>query len=59
MLATIIAFYLILGLPAALFIWIVLIASKQHKNKIQNLNRDQSEYLRFFERNTEPSRSQS
>lgn len=59
MVATFIAFYLILGLPAALFIWIVLIASKQHKDKLQNLNRDQADYLWFYERNTEPSRSQS
>jgi hypothetical protein len=59
MVATFIAFYLILGLPAALCIWIVLIASKQHKDELQNLNRDQAEYLRFYERNTEPSSSQS
>lgn len=59
MLATFIGLYLILGLPAALLIWIMLIASKGNENKVQNLKRNRSKYKRFHERNSEPDRVHS
>lgn len=54
MLTTIIGIYLILGLPAALVIWMVLIASKGRKDNLQDLKYDRSKYKRFKERKTEP-----
>ena len=57
MLATIVMIYVILGLPAALLIWVAMIASKQNDDKAQNVKH--SEYKRFHERKTEPSRLHS
>lgn len=54
MLATFIGIYLILGLPAVLVIWVMLVASKGHKDKAQDLKVNRSKYNRFHERNTEP-----
>jgi hypothetical protein len=54
MLTTIIGIYLILGLPAALVIWMVLIASNGRKDNLQDLKYDRSKYKRFHERKTEP-----
>jgi hypothetical protein len=41
-------------LPAALVIWMVLIASNGRKDNLQDLKYDRSKYKRFHERKTEP-----
>jgi len=57
MLANFVVIYVILGLPAASLIWMAMIASKQNDDIAQNVKH--SEYQRFYERKTGPSRLHS
>lgn len=54
MLATITGVYLILGLPAALLVWMMLIGSKKDENRGIKPEYNRSKYTRFHEHNTEP-----
>jgi hypothetical protein len=59
MIAILITAYLIIGALVSALIWIILIASKRHKSKAENVNRGGVESNLFHERNAKPSKLQS
>jgi len=48
--------YLGVGALAAALIWMAVIASNHHDDKVKNVNHERLEYNLFRERNTKPSR---